>query len=184
MKKDNYLFLINKKIKDSFFNVILNLIFVIFLLSSYWIEKKLGLIFYEWIFIFFMVIFITLSLITVLFSRNKKFAVIGQVIACSILILINKFSVQDDVAFWVEVPRFEKIISEKSETLADYKIIKLDDYLMMDWEPGFLDYQEVLVYDKDDLLNNFKDDYKMTSDGKLYILKHPKKCFYLCMIYR
>lgn len=96
-----------------------------------------------------------------------------------------KLDIPDRFALLLEVPKFErKIESIKRKDIEDDSIKLIDDYIISDWEPGFLDYQWVLVYDKNDLLQNLADSKKMTSEGKLYILYKAKKCFYLCILCR
>ena len=79
-----------------------------------------------------------------------------------------------------EINNIEKI----KENYYSSGLIRGYEYIISDWEPGFLDYQWVLVYDKCDSLQNLADSKKMTSEGKLYILYRAKECFYLCVLYR
>lgn len=62
----------------------------------------------------------------------------------------------------------------KRKEIEDDSIKLIDEYIISDWEPGFLDYQWVLVYDKCDSLQNLADSKKMTSEGKLYIANRTK----------
>ena len=79
-----------------------------------------------------------------------------------------------------EVPEFIRTCNEINDEL----LTICDNYIISDWEPGFLDYQWVLVYDKDDNLKNLSDTKKIISEGKLYIIYRAKECFYLCILYR
>lgn len=91
----------------------------------------------------------------------------------------------DRFALLVEVSKFEKKIERiKEQETKDEFLTICDDYVISDWEPGFLDYQWVLVYDKDNTLQDISDSKKMISEGKLYILYKAKDCFYLCILYR
>ncbi|WP_191018211.1 hypothetical protein [Treponema zioleckii] len=65
----------------------------------------------------------------------------------------------------------------------DDRVTVCDDFVIYDWEPGFLDYQWVLVYDEKNLLEN-NEKPKEISEGKLYPLYKAKNCFYLCILYR
>lgn len=171
-----------KKESNSFLvNIILAAISILSLLCSYWLKKYCGLIIYAWLFFGFICVFVSISLVIILFSKKRIWDTVFQVGTFLILFLINRFQWQDNFAMLFEIPKIEKNIRNGTPK-GDMK--KLDDYVMVDWEPGFLDYQEVLIYDEKDLLKNLEEEYKSTSDGKLYVLKHPKKCFYLCMIYR
>lgn len=97
------------------------------------------------------------------------------------MIILYKFNVEDNVAFLFEIPKIEKKIINN-----DYKneVINDDQYLIFEWEPGFLDYQTVMVYDKTDNLGNKKNEKIWVSEGRLTILKKAKKNFYLCVLYR
>jgi len=96
-----------------------------------------------------------------------------------------KLDLPDRFALLIEVPKIEKKIEKlNSNTINDESLTVCDDYIIFDWEPGFLDYQRVLVYDEKDTLQNTVDSKKMISEGRLYILYRAKKCFYLCILYR
>lgn len=95
-----------------------------------------------------------------------------------------RFDISDRFALLIEVPKKEKIIKEIENGAIPSNAILSDDYILFEWEPGFLDYQWVLVYDKQDKLKETIDNQLYISEGKLYILYQAKKCFYLCILYR
>ena len=171
--------------KKNVINVVfINVIIICCLLFSYYIKKNIGYVLHNWIIILFLFVFSIYSLI-VIFTRKKKSVFINQFFCCVFLCLMIKLDIPDRFALLVEVPKFErKIESMKRKEIEDDSIKLIDEYIISDWEPGFLDYQWVLVYDKCDSLQNLADSKKMTSEGKLYILYRAKECFYLCVLYR
>ena len=58
----------------------------------------------------------------------------------------------------------------------------IDGYILFAWEPGFLDYQQVLVYDEKNDLKDAENGKKLISIGKLYVLEQTRDCFYLCLL--
>ena len=154
------------------------------ILLSYYLKKQIGFVFYNWIMIFFIIVFILYSS-AVIFTHKSFHIFIGQVFCCSCLCLMVKLDLPDRFALLIEVPKIEKKIEKlNSNTINDESLTVCDDYIIFDWEPGFLDYQWVLVYDEKDTLQNTVDSKKMISEGRLYILYRAKKCFYLCILYR
>ncbi len=163
---------------------IIDIIALCTLLLSYYIKKQIGYVFYNWLIIFFVIVFVLYSLIVVLANR-KIIIFIGQLFCCVFICLMVKLDLPDRFALLIEVPKLEKKIENIKRNEIDNKSLTIcDDYIIYDWEPGFLDYQWVLVYDEYDSLKEICDSKIIISEGKLYILDRAKKCFYLCILYR
>ncbi|MCR5316653.1 MAG: hypothetical protein K6E22_00355 [Treponema sp.] len=163
---------------------IIDVIALCTVLLSYYIKKQIGYVFYNWLVIFFVIAFIIYSLMVVL--ANRKISIfMGQLFCCVFICLMVKLDLPDRFALLIEVPKMEKKIEKIKHNEIDNEAITIfDEYIISDWEPGFLDYQWVLVYDANDSLQNISDSKKIISEGKLYILYRAKKCFYLCILYR
>ena len=87
----------------------------------------------------------------------------------------------DRFALLIEIPKFEKKIEVLKKTgVNDCGAEITDGYIMFDWEPGFLDWQMVLVYDEQDSLQDVMDEKKYVQEGRFYVLYKAKKCFYMC----
>lgn len=169
-----------KKKTQLFITILIDIILLFFLLFSYYVKKSIGAVLFNYLIIFFIVFFIILSLLLICILKEKNISFI-QVLVLFLMIILYKFNVEDNVAFLFEIPKIEKKIINN-----DYKneVINDDQYLIFEWEPGFLDYQTVMVYDKTDNLGNKKNEKIWVSEGKLTILKKAKKNFYLCVLYR
>ncbi|MBP5577236.1 MAG: hypothetical protein J6X67_10830 [Treponema sp.] len=92
-----------------------------------------------------------------------------------------KFNLPDRFALQIEIPKFEKKIEALKKTgVNDCGAEIIDGCILFDWEPGFLDWQMVLVYDEQDSLQNVMDEKKYVQEGRFYVLYKAKKCFYMC----
>ena len=153
-------------------------------LLSYCLKKHAGYVICNWVTVILMIGFDIYSLM-IMFTQRKLVFCIVQPLLCLFLFLSVKLYLPDRLALLVEVPKAERKIQEmKSEETTDEKMLVCDDYVLFEWEPGFLDYQWVLVYDEKDTLKDCKDSRKSISEGKLTVLCKAKKCFYLCVLYK
>lgn len=163
--------------------LIINIMIVTLVLFSYYLKKNIGYVFYTWImYVFFIIVIIYSILLSI--SEKKRIVYISQIILCLFFFLNLRLDISDRFALLIEVPKKEKIIKEIENGAIPSNAILSDDYILFEWEPGFLDYQWVLVYDKQDKLKETNDNQLYISEGKLYILYQAKKCFYLCILYR
>lgn len=154
------------------------------ILLSYYLKKRMGHVYYNWLMMLCIIAFVLYSLLLIII-HTKLYVFIGQFLCCVFLYLMIKLDLPDRFALLVEVPKLEnKIERIKENEIKDESLTVCDDYIISDWEPGFLDYQWVLVYDKEDSLQNIVDSKKMISEGRLYILYRAKECYYLCILYR
>lgn len=169
-----------KKNTRLYITIFVDIILLLLLLLSYYVKKNIGLIFFNYLYIFFIVVFIILSIIIICTFRKRSILFIQLLVLFSMIILY-KFNIEDNFAFLFEIPRIEKKIKNNEY---ETEVIKDDQYLIFEWEPGFLDYQTVLVYDENDNLENKKNEKIWVSEGRLYVLKKAKKNFYLCILYR
>ncbi len=155
--------------------------------AVYFVKKQLGYVLYNWIMMFLAVVFIFYSLLLIVLSKIGKFHIfVGQLVCCFFLYLMFKLDLPDRFAFLTEVPKLEKKIDrmEMNGVNDDETVTICDEYIISEWEPGFLDDQMVLVYDRNDSLKNISDCKKEISEGRLYILYRAKACFYLCILHR
>ena len=164
--------------------VVIDIFVLCTVMLSYYLKKHIGYVFYNWLMILFIIAFVLFSFALIL-TRKKASIYIGQILCCIFLFFMMKLDLPDRFALLAEVPKFEaKIEGIKGQMLSDGALAIYDDYIISDWEPGFLDYQWVLVYDENDSLQYITDSKKIISEGKLYILYRAKKCFYLCILRR
>lgn len=161
---------------------ILNFIGVVFLLFSYYLKKEIGSPLHRFILILYFFFLLILSGITVLLVERKRMMIFFQILICSISLIIYKFNIEDRFALIFEIPKIEKRIENIKRNNSHYERVIIDsNYFIFEWEPGFLDYQMVLVYDENDSL---KKGEILVSEGKLSILYRAKKNFYMCVLYR
>ena len=158
----------------------INIAALLFVLFSYYIKKHTGYALYNFAILFFMVAFLLYSLILA-FSFRKLFCYVEQALACLLIFLMVKFNLPDRFALLIEIPRFEKKIEVLKKTgVNDCGAEIIDGCILFDWEPGFLDWQMVLVYDEQDSLQNVMEEKKYVQEGRFYVLYKAKKCFYMC----
>lgn len=170
--------------KNNIIILVIDIFTICIVLFSYYIKKQIGYVFYNWLMVFFVIVFIIYSLV-IIFINKKLHIFIGQFLCFILFCIMIKLDLPDRFALLIEVPKIEKKIERmKRNEINDELLTICDNYIISDWEPGFLDYQWVLVYDKDDNLKNLSDTKKIISEGKLYIIYRAKECFYLCILYR
>ena len=164
---------------------VINVLALVMILFSYYLLKKhTGYAFYNFTILFFMIAFLLYSIILV-FAFKKFFCCVEQILTCLLIFLMVKFYLPDRFALLIEVPKVEKKIEVfKKSGVNDCGAEIVGDYIVFDWEPGFLDWQWVLVYDEQDLLCNAMDEKKTVSEGRFRVLFKAKKCFYLCAMWR
>ena len=169
----------------TYINFLIDLFVLIFVLLSYYIKKQTGLIFYNVITISFFICFIVYSLFILGFAKKRYLIIIFQIAAVILFYFILKLDLADSFALLIEVPRIERRIENIKQTHESDSDVEIsDEYMLFAWEPGFLDYQQVLVYDEKDDLKNAENGRKIISIGKLYVLERARDCFYLCLLYR
>ncbi|MBR6297012.1 MAG: hypothetical protein IKR40_11110 [Treponema sp.] len=169
-----------KKYKQQACAILIGIIAIIFILFSYYIEQRIGYVLYNWMINGFMCVIIIYSL-AMIFCFKKFCIILIQVLLCISIFLMIKLDVPDRFALCIEVPKYELRINNGEEF--DKIIEENDDFIVVEWEPGFLDYQYVLVYDKRNILEN-TDSKIYISEGKLYRLYKAKNKFFLCLLYR
>ncbi|WP_024470093.1 hypothetical protein [Treponema pedis] len=175
--------------KYKYINFIISILVLIFVLLSYYMKKRFGLILSTLIVIFIFVNFIVYSLF-ILCSQKKQYSIIiFQLLAVILFYLIFKFNLADTFALLIEVPKIERRVEKIKQMygLESFHVLDdnteiIDGYILFAWEPGFLDYQQVLVYDEKNDLKDVKNGKKVISIGKLYVLEKAKDCFYLCLL--
>ncbi len=154
---------------------IVDVFFLMALLLSYYLKRQIGYVIYNWATLCFMFVFVVCSLILAL-QCKKVLCIIIQIICFAFLFIMIKCDFSDRFALLIEVPKIEKGLNNNEKVN--------DGYILFDWEPGFLDYQWVLVYDEKDSLQYAAEKKIKIPEGKLYILYRAKKCFYLCILRR
>ena len=166
-------------------NFFINIFVLSLVLLSYYIKRQIGLILCTFLLIFIFVYFVTYSLFILISYKKQYSTLIIQVLAVLLFLLIFKFHLSDKFALLIEIPKIEK----KIETIKQMHILEddieiSDEYIIFAWEPGFLDNQQVIVYDEKDNLKNVEDGKKNISIGRLYVIEKARDCFYLCILYR
>ena len=166
-------------------NFFINIFVLSLVLLSYYIKRQIGLILCTFLLIFIFVYFVTYSLFILISYKKQYSTLIIQVLAVLLFLLIFKFNLSDKFALLIEIPKIEK----KIETIKQMHILEddieiSDEYIIFAWEPGFLDNQQVIVYDEKDNLKNVEDGKKNISIGRLYVIEKARDCFYLCILYR
>ena len=166
-------------------NFFINIFVLSFGLLSYYIKRQIGLILCTFLLIFIFVYFVTYSLFILISDKKQYSTLIIQVLAVLLFLLIFKFHLSDKFALLIEIPKIEK----KIETIKQMHILEddieiSDEYIIFAWEPGFLDNQQVIVYDEKDNLKNVEDGKKNISIGRLYVIEKARDYFYLCILYR
>ena len=171
------------KKKKSILLLLINIMVLISALLSYYLKRQTGYVLYNFAMFIFFTGFSIYSIIIAVYTRRKSIF-LGQLLTCCVFLVIRNFDLPDRFALFLEIPKMEKQIVHFQETskLED-NVIESDRYLVFPWEPGFLDYQWVVVYDEQDMLKN-EYNGKIISEGKLHVLYRGKKCFYLCILYR
>lgn len=176
-------YILRKKMKNykrQIFAILIGVIATIFVLFSYYIKQRIGYVLYNWMINAFMCIIIVYSLVMI-FCIRKFHNILIQILLCTSIFLMIKFDVPDRFALCIEVPKYEMSINNGREF---GKVIEdSNDFTVFEWEPGFLDYQYVLVYDKRNIMEN-ADSKIYISEGKLYRLYKAKDNFFLCLLYR
>lgn len=170
-------------------NFIIDIIVLVFILLSYYVKKQTGLILYNIIMFSFFGFFVIYSLFILSFAKKRYSIIIFQLLAVILFYLIFKFNLADTFALFIEVPKIEKRVKKIKQMygLESFHVVDdnteiIDGYILFTWEPGFLDYQQVLVYDEKNGLKDVKNGKKVISIGKLYVLEQARDCFYLCLL--
>lgn len=166
-------------------NFFINIFVLSLVLLSYYIKRQIGLILCTFLLIFIFVYFVTYSLFILISYKKQYSTLIIQVLAVLLFLLIFKFNLSDKFALLIEIPKIEKKIETIKQThILEDDIEISDEYIIFAWEPGFLDNQQVIVYDEKDNLKNVEDGKKNISIGRLYVIEKARDCFYLCILYR
>lgn len=166
-------------------NFFINIFVLSFGLLSYYIKRQIGLILCTFLLIFIFVYFVTYSLFILISYKKQYSTLIIQVLAVLLFLLIFKFNLSDKFALLIEIPKIEKTIETIKQThILEDDIEISDEYIIFAWEPGFLDNQQVIVYDEKDNLKNVEDGKKNISIGRLYVIEKARDYFYLCILYR
>ena len=166
-------------------NFFINIFVLSLVLLSYYIKRQIGLILCTFLLIFIFVYFVTYSLFILISDKKQYSTLIIQVLAVLLFLLIFKFHLSDKFALLIEIPKIEKKIETIKQThILEDDIEISDEYIIFAWEPGFLDNQQVIVYDEKDNLKNVEDGKKNISIGRLYVIEKARDCFYLCILYR
>jgi len=166
-------------------NFFINIFVLSLVLLSYYIKRQIGLILCTFLLIFIFVYFVTYSLFILISYKKQYSTLIIQVLAVLLFLLIFKFNLSDKFALLIEIPKIEKKIETIKQThILEDDIEISDEYIIFAWEPGFLDNQQVIVYDEKDNLKNVEDGKKNISIGRLYVIKKARDYFYLCILYR
>ena len=166
-------------------NFFINIFVLSLVLLSYYIKRQIGLILCTFLLIFIFVYFVTYSLFILISYKKQYSTLIIQVLAVLLFLLIFKFNLSDKFALLIEIPKIEKTIETIKQThILEDDIEISDEYIIFAWEPGFLDNQQVIVYDEKDNLKNVEDGKKNISIGRLYVIEKARDCFYLCILYR
>lgn len=166
-------------------NFFINIFVLSLVLLSYYIKRQIGLILCTFLLIFIFVYFVTYSLFILISDKKQYSTLIIQVLAVLLFLLIFKFNLSDKFALLIEIPKIEKKIETIKQThILEDDIEISDEYIIFAWEPGFLDNQQVIVYDEKDNLKNVEDGKKNISIGRLYVIEKARDCFYLCILYR
>jgi len=166
-------------------NFFINIFVLSLVLLSYYIKRQIGLILCTFLLIFIFVYFVTYSLFILISDKKQYSTLIIQVLAVLLFLLIFKFNLSDKFALLIEIPKIEKKIETIKQThILEDDIEISDEYIIFAWEPGFLDNQQVIVYDEKDNLKNVEDGKKNISIGRLYVIEKARDYFYLCILYR
>ena len=166
-------------------NFFINIFVLSLVLLSYYIKRQIGLILCTFLLIFIFVYFVTYSLFILISYKKQYSTLIIQVLAVLLFLLIFKFNLSDKFALLIEIPKIEKKIETIKQThILEDDIGISDEYIIFAWEPGFLDNQQVIVYDEKDNLKNVEDGKKNISIGRLYVIEKARDYFYLCILYR
>lgn len=166
-------------------NFFINIFVLSLVLLSYYIKRQIGLILCTFLLIFIFVYFVTYSLFILISYKKQYSTLIIQVLAVLLFLLIFKFNLSDKFALLIEIPKIEKTIETIKQThILEDDIEISDEYIIFAWEPGFLDNQQVIVYDEKDNLKNVEDGKKNISIGRLYVIEKARDYFYLCILYR
>jgi conserved domain protein len=166
-------------------NFFINIFVLSLVLLSYYIKRQIGLILCTFLLIFIFVYFVTYSLFILISYKKQYSTLIIQVLAVLLFLLIFKFNLSDKFALLIEIPKIEKKIETIKQThILEDDIEISDEYIIFAWEPGFLDNQQVIVYDEKDNLKNVEDGKKNISIGRLYVIEKARDYFYLCILYR
>jgi hypothetical protein len=175
--------------KYKYINFLIDILVLVFILLSYYVKKRIGLIPYTIIVFSFFAFFVIYSLFVLSFAKKRYSIIIFQLLAVILFYLISKFNLADTVALLIEVPKIERRVEKMKQMygLEGFHVVDdnteiIDGYILFAWEPGFLDYQQVLVYDEKNDLKDAENGKKLISIGKLYVLEQTRDCFYLCLL--
>ncbi len=163
---------------------VINLFLAVFFLFSYYLKKEIGYVFYNWIIMILEASVIIYSIIVVSIYK-KKILFLEQLFICIFIILVVKFDLSDRFALLIEVPRIERKMKDINEKELIGSAIEVnDDFVVFEWEPGVLDYQWVVVYDKNGVLKNSEKKTIWIAEGQLKALYKAHSNYFLCILYR
>ena len=167
---------------------LVDIIFLLGYLFSYYLKKMTGYVLYNFAALFYFGVFIEYVIITSAISIGCRrfFLLLIQISASGLMFLMWELDLPDRLALLIEVPRIERRIEKLTgEELADTAIEVSDDFIVLAWEPGFLDYQWVLALDRKNIFGDGYEDEKIwIPEGRIYPIFKGMDGWYLCVLYR